>query len=517
MSYQCESFHWSIWTIPGSWGFSYSDRKSLRHRSFKAAEPEDLFRNLQLAVNEGGIKLPVDIKIILDTWTTRRGYPLVTAHRLNDDKGSIHITQSRFMDATKKDPEAITYYVPVNIASKGTPEFADTTAHFWFNGLDYHFVPEADSKLNVPKADWLLLNKRQAYYYRVNYDDDNWLLLADELNKGDFNKIDLLNRAQLVDDAFDLARFDHLDYTVAMHIVKYLIKEQDYIPWAAADNGLTELYRLMRDSDTTSGLFMKFVRELIEPVYKKLGVARRQPDDHLTRLHRNLAIKWACRTGSEECLKDTLAVMKTVVNDGVVVEPDLKATTFCHGMRSADAELFEKFLGQAAAAADATTRNAILNALGCNENEAVLESAIAKMIDGNSFTAAEKRLFINSAFANSATGYHTVVHYAAGDESDKVKTLYGSLYASFLNNLAGYATTQHYKEDLVALMNKYDDISAANKATINNRIEANLAFVKENGKEVASFLDDHYPGAAASVIASFAMVIVAALTSYSLF
>lgn len=484
-------------------------------RAFKAAEPEDLFKALQSAVTaEASLDMP-DVKTVLDTWTTRRGYPVVTAHRHYDNEGSIHITQQRFMDATKEDPEAITYYVPVNIAPKSNPQFEKTTADFWFDGLMTHFVPAADSGLVVPKDDWLLINKKQAYYYRVNYDDDNWLLLANELTEGDHQKIDLRNRAQLVDDAFDLARYDHLDYSVAMHIVKYLSRETDYLPWGAADNGLTELYRLMRDSDTSS-YFNQFVLELSEPVYKSLGVVRRESDSYHNRLHRTVAMKWACRSGSEACLDDTLAVMKSVINEGVVVDPDLKTAIYCHGMRKADPELFEKFLGQAENAADSTTRNAILGALGCNENEDTLESTITKMIDGTEFTVAEKRTFINAVFANSATGYHAVMHMVSGDMADKIKTLYGTAYATLLNNLASYATTAHFQEDLLAVLDKNDDISAANKQTIRNRIEANLAFAAENGMEVSSFLVEHYDGAAASVFASFAMVVVAALTSYLL-
>lgn len=42
-------------------------------------------------------------------------------------------------------------------------------------------------------------------YYRVNYDRPNWIALARVLSEST-NTIHLLNRAQLVDDAFNLAR-----------------------------------------------------------------------------------------------------------------------------------------------------------------------------------------------------------------------------------------------------------------------------------------------------------------------
>ncbi|EEC12986.1 conserved hypothetical protein [Ixodes scapularis] len=61
---------------------------------------------------------------------------------------------------------------------------------------------------SVPKDDdWLILNLRGYGYYRVNYDARNWNLILMELNTYHTN-IDVLNRARIIDDLFDLA--EHL-------------------------------------------------------------------------------------------------------------------------------------------------------------------------------------------------------------------------------------------------------------------------------------------------------------------
>jgi aminopeptidase N len=76
----------------------------------------------------------------------------------------------------------------------------------------------------------------------VNYDNDNWNLIIKELHESHDN-IPPLNRAQLLDDALNLARAGKLPYSVALDLTMYLEHDKDYIPWAAALNALSFLDR----------------------------------------------------------------------------------------------------------------------------------------------------------------------------------------------------------------------------------------------------------------------------------
>jgi len=71
-------------------------------------------------------------------------------------------------------------------------------------------------------------------YYRVNYDDSNWERLANYLSTSYYANISAINRAQLIDDALNLARAGYLGYETALKITSYLSNEVDYIPWYAA-------------------------------------------------------------------------------------------------------------------------------------------------------------------------------------------------------------------------------------------------------------------------------------------
>ncbi|KAI1889465.1 hypothetical protein AGOR_G00163150 [Albula goreensis] len=57
--------------------------------------------------------------------------------------------------------------------------------------------------------EWVLANINVAGYYRVNYDIANWERLLEQMT-ADHQVIPVLNRAQIIDDAFNLARYSQV-------------------------------------------------------------------------------------------------------------------------------------------------------------------------------------------------------------------------------------------------------------------------------------------------------------------
>lgn len=52
-------------------------------------------------------------------------------------------------------------------------------------------------------------------------------------NPSRFQEIHPINRAQIVDDAMNLALAGRLDYRTALDITSYLTHERSYVPWKA--------------------------------------------------------------------------------------------------------------------------------------------------------------------------------------------------------------------------------------------------------------------------------------------
>jgi len=68
-------------------------------------------------------------------------------------------------------------------------------------------------------------------YYRVNYDNDNWQKLVKYLNSTKYLNIPVLNRAQIIDDAYYFLTTKRLDFHFFKTLTYYLSNETDYIAW----------------------------------------------------------------------------------------------------------------------------------------------------------------------------------------------------------------------------------------------------------------------------------------------
>ena len=87
--------------------------------------------------------------------------------------------------------------------------------------------------------------------FRVNYDENNWKKIATTLLRN-HTSIHRTNRAQIIDDSFNLARAGHLNYSIAFSLTKYLTQELDFIPWSSAINALDYINTMLENCTTGS-------------------------------------------------------------------------------------------------------------------------------------------------------------------------------------------------------------------------------------------------------------------------
>lgn len=220
-------------------------RTYLGTNQYEAADSDDLYKALQQSVNEDYETNPPNVATIMKTWENQAGYPTIYVTR--NPNNQISFSQERFLYSDVKSTNL--WQVPINYVVASNPNFEQTAPDFWLTTRNRN-VPAATAPKPWTLDDWVVVNIQESSYYRVNYDPQLWALLIKQLHGNEYNKIHVLNRAQLVDDSLNLARAGLTHYNVALDVLRYLEAESDYPPWAAVSLTTTSkvLLRLMIDS-----------------------------------------------------------------------------------------------------------------------------------------------------------------------------------------------------------------------------------------------------------------------------
>lgn len=346
--------------------FKKGMKNYLTELQYDAAEQDDLWRHLtQQGHSDGTLPKSMTVKQVMDTWTLQTGFPLLKVNR-NYEENTAELSQNRFLLSPEaSSPE--TWWIPVTFTSPGG-NFNNTYNNIWMS--DDERTKQVDGMPQENTA--VIFNLQQTGYYRVNYDLRNWKLIAAALQE-DHTAIHVVNRAQILSDALELAKVGQLDYSVALSLTEYLDKETEYIPWVSALSGLSHLNMMMKRNNAY-GDFKRYMRKLLDPIYQRVGFNRRATDQHLDVLLRKKVVNWACSMGNEDCLSKSQAKfgtwMKAVSPDAEGNNPidvDLKYETYCNAIEQGGEKewdfAWKRYAGSNVASEQAT----ILSSLGCTD------------------------------------------------------------------------------------------------------------------------------------------------------
>ncbi|XP_057321754.1 aminopeptidase N-like isoform X1 [Microplitis mediator] len=279
---------------------------------------------------------------VLKNWSTFSSFPTLTVTR-NYEKNKAIVTQARFLS----DPESDwRYWVPLNWGTQDEPNFEDTSVTQWYDG---DFM-KTEIPVTVADDRWIILNKQHFGTYRVNYDENNWKLIINYLKTDDYSKIHLFNRIQLINDAFTIAGWGFLDYSIPFELAEYLPRETEFAPWAAFLHHIEQLYyeTSLRHSEYYDN-FKKYVLKLTDELKKRILLTDEADDDFTTRLLRISLVNVRSIYGSSDEGNYALAKLRNWLDDPdkYPISADMKVVILNSGMRFADEDtwnkLWEKF------------------------------------------------------------------------------------------------------------------------------------------------------------------------------
>uniref|UniRef100_A0A3B1KH73 Aminopeptidase n=1 Tax=Astyanax mexicanus TaxID=7994 RepID=A0A3B1KH73_ASTMX len=235
----------------------------------------------------------------------------------------------------------------VNTPEKISALFDPITYSKWFvpiswmkNGtlMDRYWLLEKNATHDPMKTDseWLLANVNVSGFYRVNYDPQNWQRLLSQLST-DHSVIPVLNRAQIVDDAFNLAKANIINISMALRTTSYLSEEREYQPWKSATKNLNNLFDKFRRTIVNENI-QKYLRSKVQPLFYYF----KNITDDWTKFPSRLAdqynldnaISLACSAGLEDCVNLTTEWYRLWMEnpDKNSINPSMRRTVYCNGI-----------------------------------------------------------------------------------------------------------------------------------------------------------------------------------------
>ncbi|XP_053669421.1 aminopeptidase N [Anopheles marshallii] len=390
----------------------------LQRHAYGNAEQDNLWESLTEEAHANGV-LPdfIDVKKVMDSWTLQTGYPIITVTR-NYDANSAEVTQTRFVSSEVPKDQNVTDYcwwIPLTYTTAKVLDFNDTLPKGWMECKGEKEKHEKQVKvlddLPDPKH-WVIFNIQLAGLYKVKYDKANYRLIISQLNGARYHDIGLLNRAQLIDDAMDLAWTGQQEYGIAFAMMNYLRQETAYIPWKSALTNLNSLNRILKRTPLYD-IFKSYVQYILEPIYEQLDVFNeaKKTTERLDGIKQiTLIASWACRFEVGDCVNRSVELfsrwmLETNPDVSNPVPIDLRPVVYCNAIRLGNESqwnfLWHRYLQSNVGA----EKIMIIGSLACTRQVVLVERFLQSSLNSTSGVRKQDATILFSSVARNDVGF----------------------------------------------------------------------------------------------------------------
>ncbi|XP_041930194.1 aminopeptidase N-like [Alosa sapidissima] len=442
----------------------------------------DLWDHLQDAAQSTGlhVNLPYSVHDIMNRWILQMGFPLVTI-----DTTTGTISQKHFLldpDAVVDRPSIYNYQwiVPIKWMKNGVHQ-----DQHWLIEKTAVFAP-----MRASGSQWILANLNVSGYYRVNYDQQNWERLFAQLSS-DHQVIPIINRAQIIDDAFSLVKARILNTTMALQTTKYLVQEREYMPWEAASRSLNYFFQMF-DRTEVYGPMLTYLRRLVQPLYDHFQSD--QPLSHTMAYTKGIAVSLACKTGVPGCKQQVLDQFRQWMREphNNRIDPNLKWVVYCHAIAAgAEAEWnFGWEMLQNVTMASEAAR--LRSALGCTKLPWLLNRYLEYSLDPSKIRKQDAASTIGYV-ASNVVGQSFAWDFFRSKWDYLFKEFGGGsfVFPSLITSVTRRFSTEFELQQLLDFQRDHPDLGSG-KVALDQAIEktrANIKWMAENKKAVLDWFN----------------------------
>ncbi|KAF4094945.1 hypothetical protein G5714_024023 [Onychostoma macrolepis] len=461
----------------------------LDHFKFSNTVYTDLWEHLQRAVdNSSGTSLPRTVQEIMDRWVLQMGFPVVT---INTTTGQI--TQEHFLldpETKPNRPSEFNYewFVPISWTKKEAAQ-----ALYWLlqktEQLDH---------MKISGDEWVLANINVTGYYRVNYDNENWQRLLNVLQTSR-QSIPVINRAQIIDDAFNLAKAGIIETTLALRTTLFLASETEYMPWESALDNLDYFY-LMFDRTEVYGPMQAYVGKQVKGLFDHFTTITNWENvtsGHTDQYNQVNALRVACSTGLEDCTTLVKTWFQQWMENPKVnpIKANLRSTVYCSAIAAGGEKEWDFAWGEFENATIASEKDKLRAAMACATKPWLLNRYLKYTLDSQKIRKQDATSTIIS-IASNVVGQPLAWDFVRANW-EYIFNQYGGGSFSFSNLING-VTKRFSTEFELQQLKQFRDENAhigfgSGTLAIQQSIErtdANIKWIEKNQKAVLEWFEN---------------------------
>ncbi|XP_051978899.1 aminopeptidase N-like isoform X3 [Xyrauchen texanus] len=449
---------------------------------------EDLWKHLQIAVDKTGTVLPLSVKEIMDRWVLQMGFPVVMVNTTTGQVSQKHFLLDPDSIVERPSPFNYEWIVPINWMKAEVEQ-----SRFWL--LERTGINEFPQ--NTTGNEWVLVNLNITGYFRVNYDTDNWEHLLNQLTEN-HKVIPVINRAQIVDDAFNLARAKMIPVTLALSTTKYLFQEREYMPWQSALDNLDYFYLMFTQTDVY-GFLQNYLKKQVTPLFAYFKNITEDwshvPFGHTEQYNQVNAIRVACSTGVDGCQNLTLSWFRQWMDlpNHNPIHPNLRSTVYCSAIAAGGSDEWDFGWQMFKNATIAIEADKLMSSLSCTKDRNLLERYLEYTLDASKIRKQDATSVI--VYIASNPDGQTLAWEFVRKNWEYMFTEYGVGSFNFANLISGITksfSTESELEQLQQFKSDNAEIGFGPGATaLEQAIEttkANIKWVTENLTEIKDWL-----------------------------
>ncbi|XP_061138849.1 alanyl (membrane) aminopeptidase-like b [Syngnathus typhle] len=426
-------------------------------------DQDDLWKCIQKAVVEDGGHIKV--AETMGTWTNQNGYPVITINTTNGEINQNHFLFNSTLDSSRL------WHIPIRVMSN-----TSGSSFIWLNTRSAVKDPFLSKH-----GEWILVNVNCTGYYRVNYNPENWEKLLNQLESNP-NRIPVMNRGQLIDDAFHLARAKMVNVTLALNTTWFLRNEKASIPWESAVRNL-EYFVLMFDRSEVYGPMQAYLRAQVKNLYsyyRNFTDNSEIPTSHSLQHNQITAIDMACSNGLQECIEMATLMFDEWMNSNDTntnsIHPNLRSVIYCQALAAGGEKEWEFAWNKFLTTSKTSEKEQLRKALSCTKKIWLLNRYLDYTLDPEKIRLMDVTTTINYIASNVAG--HGLAWNFIRAKWDYVRQGDG---AKLIEGVARRFSTEFELEELETFATK-NDISAVSGAVelAIEQVKVNIQWVSEN-------------------------------------